>query len=568
MKNLIFTTLLTLLFSAVVAQINFGDKYYVYFTDKFNSPYSIENPEEFLSQRAIERRERFNIPIDEHDLPVNPQYIQTVKNIGVQVSNPSKWLNGIIVETTDPSKIEEIEALPFVKSTYKNIYFGKDELADFDDRFDLNKPFGMTETIEPVPGNLKNAQGVNNLNYGDGYNQIDMIGGISLHNDGYQGQGMIIAVLDAGFSYANTMAAFDSLYMNGQILGARDFVAGDENAYQGSTHGTSVLSTMGGNLPGQLVGTAPKASYWLLRTEDAASEYLIEEYNWVTGAEFADSVGADVLNTSLGYIGFDDPSQSHAYEDMDGNTTPITIGADRAVSRGMIAVNSAGNSGSSSTWPWIGAPADGDSVFSIGAVNSSGQLAGFSSRGPTADGRIKPDISAQGQGTVIASTNGGTATSSGTSFSSPIIAGMTACLWQMFPEKTNTEIVNSIKMSGNYAGNPNNDYGHGIPDYSLASIIVSSFDKEKLDNANAIEVFPNPFSDQVKILFNAVDTQSVQIQIVDLTGRQVYMSEKINRRQGLNYHRIEALGGLKNGFYIVNIIADNTTYAKMVAKVD
>jgi len=506
-----------------------------------------------------------------HSVPsnaVNPQYIQTVKNIGVQVSNPSKWLNGIIVETTDPSKIEEIEALPFVKSTYKNIYFGKDELADFDDRFDLNKPFGMTETIEPVPGNLKNAQGVNNLNYGDGYNQIDMIGGISLHNDGYQGQGMIIAVLDAGFSYANTMAAFDSLYMNGQILGARDFVAGGENAYQGSTHGTSVLSTMGGNLPGQLVGTAPKASYWLLRTEDAASEYLIEEYNWVTGAEFADSVGADVLNTSLGYIGFDDPSQSHAYEDMDGNTTPITIGADRAVSRGMIAVNSAGNSGSSSTWPWIGAPADGDSVFSIGAVNSSGQLAGFSSRGPTADGRIKPDISAQGQGTVIASTNGGTATSSGTSFSSPIIAGMTACLWQMFPEKTNTEIVNSIKMSGNYAGNPNNDYGHGIPDYSLASIIVSSFDKEKLDNANAIEVFPNPFSDQVKILFNAVDTQSVQIQIVDLTGRQVYMSEKINRRQGLNYHRIEALGGLKNGFYIVNIIADNTTYAKMVAKVD
>jgi serine protease AprX len=568
MKNLIFTAFLTLLFSVVAAQINYGDKYYVYFTDKFNSPYSIENPEEFLSQRAIERRQRFDISIDQYDLPVNPQYIQTVKNIGVVVSNPSKWLNGIIVETTDPSKIEEIEALPFVKSTYKNIYFGKDELANFDDRFDLNKPFGMPETIEAVPGNLKNAQDVNNLNYGDGYNQIDMIGGIALHNDGYQGQGVIIAVLDAGFSYANEMAAFDSLYMNGQILGARDFVAGGENAYQGSTHGTSVLSTMGGNLPGQLVGTAPKASYWLLRTEDAASEYLIEEYNWVTGAEFADSVGADVLNTSLGYIGFDNPSQSHVYEDMDGNTTPITIGADMAVSRGMIAVNSAGNSGSSSTWPWIGAPADGDSVFSIGAVNSSGQLAGFSSRGPTADGRIKPDICAQGSGTVIASINGGTATSSGTSFSSPIIAGMTACLWQMFPDKRNTEIVYSIKMSGNYAGNPNNDYGHGIPDYSLASIIVSNFDKEKLAGLDAIEVFPNPFSDEVKILFNSVDTQSVQVQITDMTGRQVYLSEKINRRQGLNYFKIEELGTLNKGFYIINIIADKNTYSRKVAKLD
>ena len=228
-----------------------------------------------------------------------------------------------------------------------------------------------------------------------------MLNGDALHDMGYDGAGKIIAILDAGFLNANNLDAFDSLWNNGQILGTRDFVSPQNpNIFGSHYHGTMVLSTMGANWPGQMVGTAPKADYWLIRTEDGDSECLIEELNWVSGAEFADSLGADVINSSLGYTTFDDPTLDHSYEDMDGNTTPVTIGADMAVSKGMIVVNSAGNSGGS-FWQYIGAPADGDSVFSIGAVDGLGNYAYFSSTGPTYDGRMKPNVVAQGQGSTI-----------------------------------------------------------------------------------------------------------------------------------------------------------------------
>jgi serine protease AprX len=560
-----------LVFTAIFsfAQINWGDKYFVEFTDKDNSPYTIENPEEYLSQRAIERRQRYNIPIDQFDLPVNPQYIETVAAIGVEVSNPSKWLNGIVVETNDPGKIAEIGALPFVKSTVKNVYYGEKENSKADDvSLSLNKPFGMNEKWEAPVAPYKTQTEVTSLNYGLAYNQIDMIGGIPLHDDGYQGQGMVIAVLDGGFTYTDEMDAFDTLYMNNRILSTRDFVGGGTNVYQGSTHGTSVLSTMGGNLPGQIVGTAPAASYHLIRTEDTGTEYLIEEYNWVSGAEYADSVGADVINSSLGYIDFDNPQQDHSYQDMDGNTAVVTVGADRAMSRGMISVNSAGNSGNSSTWPWIGAPADGDSVFSIGAVDAQGELAGFSSIGPTADGRIKPNIVAQGSGTVVASINGGTATSSGTSFSSPIIAGMTTCLWQMDPTMRNMDILNAIQMSGSLAGNPNEEMGYGIPNYAMASIILSGFNTDIVANPDDIDIFPNPFVDQINIVYNSPDTQSIVIEVADITGKLIYRSESLRRKTGLNHFRVDGLNQLKSGIYLMKIHSDTNITSKKIMKVD
>lgn len=553
MKKSLLLYLLTFTITISFAQINSGDKYFVEFTDKDNSPYSMENPEAYLSQRALDRRERYNIDIDWYDLPVNPQYIEAVANIGVEVSNPTKWFNGIVVETNDPSKITEIEALPFVKSTVKNVFLGdeKNVIAD-ESSLSLNKPFGMNEKYEIAAPGLKSQRAIM-LDYGEAFNQIDMIGGIALHDQGHQGQGMVIAILDGGFTYTDQMAAYDSLYMNDRILSTRDFVSGGINVYQGSTHGTAVLSTIGANLPGQIVGTAPAASFHLIRTEDTGSEYLIEEYNWVSGAEYADSVGADVINSSLSYKTFDDPAQDHTYQEMDGNTAPSTRGADRCMSRGMIVVNSAGNDGNSGTWPWVGAPADGDSVFSIGSVNAQGQYSSFSSIGPTADGRLKPNFVAQGSGTVVASINGGTATSSGTSFSSPIIAGMTACLWQVDPNMSNMDVLNAIQLSASLASNPNEEMGYGIPNYDMASIILSGFNTDIVANPNDIEIFPNPFDDHLNIIYNSPDTQSVVIEVVDLTGKQIYRRESIQRKTGLNYFKVDGLENLKNGFYILKI---------------
>lgn len=559
-----------LVFAGILAfgQINSGNKYFVEFTDKDNSPYSIENPEVYLSERALERRERYNIPIDIFDLPVNPQYIQAVADIGVEVSNPSKWLNGIVVKTSDPSKITEIEALSFVKSTVKNIAPSSAALATYDEAsISLNKPFGENEKLEASTPDFKSQKGTSSLNYGLAYNQINMLGGVALHDAGYQGQGMVIAVLDAGFASANIMDAFDSLYMNDRILSVWDFVDSDDNPYHGSTHGTSVLSTMGANLPGQIVGTAPEASYHLIRTEDTGSEYLIEEYNWVSGAEYADSAGADIINSSLSYKTFDNPAQDHTYQDMDGNTAASTIGADRCMSRGMIVVNSAGNEGNDPIWPYIGSPGDGDSVFTIGAVNSQGDYVSFSSIGPTADGRLKPEVVAQGSGVVIASTNGGTGTSSGTSFSSPITAGMTACLWQFDPSMTNMEVLSAIKESGSMASNPDFEMGYGIPDYSLASIILSGFNTNNEVKPNEIDVFPNPFQDQIKMVFNSQDTQSIIISISDITGRLVYSSDKLFRSRGLNFFKIDDLGYLNEGVYIINILSDDYMASKKIMKV-
>jgi serine protease AprX len=464
MKTFYTFTFFILLSGLLCSQVA-PDKYWVKFTDKNNSPYSINNPELFLSQKAIDRRNSQGISIAENDLPVNPSYIQAVSNLGATILNVSKWMNSVTVYTTSPAVINAIEQLPFVLSVEKS------NISSTSLNEKSIKPFFDAETYaEFDEENLVKSGGESkSYDYGMAFNQINMLNGIALHNLGYNGTGMTIAVLDAGFLNANTLAAFNYLWTNNRILGYKDFADPlNPNIFGSHTHGTSVLSTMGANLPGAMVGTAPEASYWLLRSEDGGSEYLIEELNWVSAAEFADSVGADVINSSLGYTTFNDPSQNHTYADMDGNTTPVSIGADIAVSKGMIVVNSAGNDGSSS-WFYIGAPADGDSVFSIGAVNASGNYASFSSHGPTSDGQIKPDVVAQGSGTtIINASSGNVTTGSGTSFSSPVTAGMVTSLWQAHPNRRNTEILEAIRQSGSLATNPNYQLGYGIPNYLTA----------------------------------------------------------------------------------------------------
>jgi len=445
------------------------DKYWIKFTDKNNSPYSIENPEAFLTQKSIDRRIAQGISIEANDLPVNPSYITAVVNTGATLLNVSKWYNSVTIFTDDPTVIIAINALSFVLSTNK-VSSGISASGKISE-----KPFFENESEKEIAESdlIKRNSSGQGYDYGQAYNQINMLNGIALHDIGFYGKGMIIAVLDAGFLNADILSAFDSLWINNQILGYRDFVDPiNPNIFGSHSHGTSVLSTMGANLPAQMVGTAPQANYWLLRSEDAPTEYLIEELNWVSAAEFADSVGVDIINSSLGYTTFDDPSQNHTYQDMDGNTTPITNGGDLAASKGILVVNSAGNSGNSS-WQYIGAPADGDSVFSIGAVTSSGSYASFSSTGPTYDGRVKPNVVAQGSGSTIISANSGNVTSgSGTSFSSPITAGMIACLWQAHPDKKNTEIMEAIQQSASQANSPDMLLGYGIPDYFAAHSLL------------------------------------------------------------------------------------------------
>lgn len=535
---------LAILFSCiqVLAQIA-PDKYYVQFADKNNSPYSIDHPEEYLSQRAIDRRASQNIPIDMKDLPVNPYYLSGVKNAGAVILNPTKWLNGVTIEASDPAIISAIAALPYVISVTK----GSVKTVDVSN----NKEFFDQESYGRIPASQSAYKQGNTYDYGNAYNQIHMVRGDELHDKGYRGEGMVIGVLDSGFDQADNIAVFDSLWADNRVLGTKDFVAGGPIMFDKHFHGTGVLSIMAGNMPGEMIGTAPKASYYLIRTEDAATEFIIEEYNWVSGAEYADSVGCDVLNTSLGYSNFDDASQDHTYEDMDGNTTPITIGADIAASKGMVVVNSAGNSGASA-WYYITAPADGHNVLSIGAVNAQGIPWVASGNGPTYDGRIKPDITAQGEGTYFYATYSGAFTyGNGTSLSSPIIAGMMACLWQSMPNKTSMELINMVKESASSANAPDNKIGYGIPDFIEANVL-SVYEQGDEQFFDGITAYPNPFASSITFSFTVNEPGLIQFSLVDLTGRKI-REQSFTHQQGTNTIRVDDLESIPGGIYFVRI---------------
>lgn len=531
------------------------DKYYIQFTDKNNSPYSINNPEEYLSQRAIERRIRYNIDIDMKDIPVNPQYLQGVASTGADILNPTKWFNGVTIETSDPGVITAIEALPYVLSATKSPVTIVNE---------SKKTFFINESSSDSPPYAVNLKESSSLDYGPSFNQIHMLRGDEMHAMGYRGEGLVIAVLDAGYDNADNLEVFDSLWNNGQILGTRDFVDGGEVTFNKHYHGTCVLSCMGGILPGELIGTAPDADYWLIRSEDGGSEYLIEEYNWVSAAEFADSAGADIINSSLGYSDFDDPSQNHTYEDMDGNTTPITVGADVAASRGMAVVTSAGNSGSSS-WYYITAPADGDSVYSIGAVNWEGIPSNFSGHGPTYDGRIKPNIAAQGEGTYYAIPSGGFTYGNGTSFSSPIIAGMVACLWQANPYKSNMDLLSSIQASGTLASAPDNKIGYGIPDFMAANNILTVIEGNEEEVLTNISLYPNPFSSSFDLRLDAESGSDTRLSIVDMTGR-IVIENTYHLTKGENVISVSGLGNIPAGIYFMRLDNERSSVTLKVVK--
>ncbi len=544
MKKL--SLLLVLLGSMCFAQAQIApNKYWVQFTDKNNSPYSIDNPEAFLSQRALQRRANQGIAIDEYDIPVNPQYLQAVADCGAELINPSKWLNGVTIHTTEPAVVEAINALEFVAAV---------RCCEYDDEAQLAKERWLAKEME-----MLEAGNVNRGYYGGAYDQIHQLNGIALHDSGFAGEGMVIAVLDGGFVGADTHHCFDNMREEGRLLGTRDFVYHSNNVYTQSSHGCSCLSTIGAYDPQNMVGTAPKASFYLIHTEDGDSENIIEEYNWVSGAEYADSLGVDVCSTSLGYITFDMPQWNHPFEHYDGKTAPMTIGAEIAASRGMLCLNSAGNEGDGVCT--LGIPADAEHILTIGAVDDRGERAGFSSVGPTYDGRIKPDVMAMGYNTYVATSNGGYSNGSGTSFSCPVMAGMVTCLWQAFPNATAAEIRDAVRQCSNRVQNPDNKYGYGIPDFQEALGLLPVHEIVKTDNI--ISVYPNPSRGAVNV--KLMEGAEANVHVCDYMGRQLF-SYHFN---GLNHTTLEnELNELSTGIYFISVNSEsgNQTLKLVITK--
>ena len=437
-------------------------RYVIQFKDKSNNLFSINNPSAYLSARALERRTKYGIAIDSTDLPVTQRYLDSIRLAGdVTILNASKWLNSVSIQTTDAAALMKINSFSFVKNS---------------------KPVGArlaggrvkTEDTHVQSSSMvqrENGTSADHFDYGASKAQVHIHNGEFLHNIGLQGENMFIGMLDAGYMNYLTLKAFDSVRNNGQILDTWDFVAKEASVNEDNQHGMECLSTIAANIPGQFVGTAPKASFFLYRSEDAGSENPIEEHNWVCAAERVDSAGGDLISSSLGYSQFDNPVYDHTYADMDGNTTMAAIGADLAAKKGILVVNSAGNEGANS-WGKIITPSDGDSVMAVGAVTASGLPASFTSRGPSADGQIKPDVASMGVATVIQLPNNTIGTGNGTSFACPNMAGLTACLWQGFPEFNNIQIIDVLRRSGNRASNPNDTIGFGIPDVRKATLLL------------------------------------------------------------------------------------------------
>jgi hypothetical protein len=486
-----------LLFSAAEAQFT---RYVVKLRDKGSNPFSLSTPSAYLSQRAIDRRTRYNIAIDSTDLPVTPSYVTQIDNVpNVTVLNVSKWLNSVTVQTTDANAIMAISALPFVQSV--------SGIAARTGRG--NGKFRIEEQTTPyIPSGRNTQTTADFFNYGAGsFNEINLHKGQFLHNIGLRGQGMQIALLDGGFFNFNTLDAMDSIIANNQVLGTWDFISQNPTVSDDHPHGMQCLSTIAANLPGVFIGKAPKAGFYLYRTEDVATEYPIEEHNMVCGMERADSAGADVISASLGYFDFDNALFNYVYANMNGNTTISVTGADLAAKKGMLFVNAAGNEGNSA-WHFIITPADGDSVLAVGAVNTSGAVGSFSSFGPSSDGQIKPDVASVGVSAMIQSTANTVVTGSGTSFACPNMAGLATILWQGFPEYNNMRIIRALREAGSIFTTPNDRIGYGIPDMKKAFSTLLAEYATSSSTVNGCRIFINWTSKDVRAMKYEVERKA------------------------------------------------------------
>jgi subtilisin family serine protease len=528
--------------------------------DKKGTVSTLGNPSSFLSAKAISRRTRFSIALDSTDLPVSSAYLDSIRKAGaVTILSTSKWLNQVLIRTTDATALARINAFPFVRASAPiaeqqaapaapSDKFSKEEVKE------IQEPARMKQSTDDL------------INYGSSYGQIHIHEGEYLHNAGFRGQGITIAVLDAGFRNYLSIPAFDSLRRSNRILGEYDYVVNESSVNEDHPHGMNCFSIMGANLPGTYVGSAPGASYYLFRTEDDATEYPVEEHNWVVAAEAADSLGADMISSSLGYYLFDNPVFHHRYADMNGNTTMVTIGADLAAKKGMIVCNSAGNQGSDS-WRYIIAPADGDSVLAVGAVNVNGDIANFSSWGPSSDGNVKPDVASVGWGTIVINTDGTVAQGSGTSFSNPNMAGLIACLWQAFPEFSNMQILEAVKKSSSKATAPDDRVGYGIPNMRKAyQMLLQKRYEKQLGQTDWFKAFPNPVQSRLTVIVKAPQAGRTGYQLIDANGRLLDQKQDELRLNDLVVYDIQRFAQLPRGVYFIRMLNGNNSQTIRVMK--
>ncbi|WP_207492885.1 S8 family peptidase [Aridibaculum aurantiacum] len=532
-------------------------KHIIQLRDKGSNTFSLANPNAFLSARAIERRNRYNIAIDSFDLPLTQRYLDSIRLSGnVTILSTSKWLNQVLVQTTDQAALQKISKLPFVVSS-QGVGFRN-----------AAEPSGKIETevsnIRQRNRNTAARTAANALDYGNSYNQIHIHEGEYLHNKGFTGSNMHIAVLDAGFYRYKSVTAFDSIRLNGQVLGEKDFVAFDNSVNEDDTHGMYCLSIMAANWPGRMVGTAPKASYWLIRTENVFYELPIEEHNWVAGAEFADSAGADMISSSLGYYDFDNPAFDHTYADFYRNATMVSRGATMAAKKGMIVMNSAGNEGNRA-WKYMGFPADADSVCAVGAIDTLGNIAGFSSYGYP--GKVKPNIVSVGWNTVIAGLGNQPVTGNGTSYANPNAAGLVACLWQAFPMFNNMKILDAVYRSSDRYNNPDDRYGYGIPNFRKA---YEMLEKEASGLLNFDKdwwlVAPNPFRDNLVIYIKPPENGKITLRLVDAAGRIVQTKSIEGTINQVMTESFTTSSSMPAGIYFIQYISSTQKQVKKLVK--
>jgi len=526
----------SLLFLFLSAESFGANSYYFYvqFSDKNNSPYSLSDPAEFLSERAIARRLYYELTCDSTDMPVNPSYLAQVESLGVPVHSRSKWMNGVTVLVTDSSIMSSVRTLPFVKSVQ---YTGKVDVA------------------ARLSTKRKRYKSISD--YGTASTQITQLNGEFLHNQGFRGKGIQIGVLDAGFMNVNNNPAFDSLRLQNRILGTKDIINPISNIYAQDSHGAMVLSTMAANLPGQFLGTAPDASYWLIRTEYAPTEFLVETDFWVSGIEFADSVGVDVLSSSLGYTAFDDSDMNFEYADMDGKASRASLAANLASLKGMLVVNSAGNEGNKS-FKYIGSPADAEGIITVGAVTADSNYSNFSSIGPSSDGRIKPDLCALGTTAALVNTSGVPSYGNGTSYAAPIMAGMMACFLQAakssFPPYDLDTLLQAVKESGSLYDNPTAEMGYGIPNFQIALAKLPFFTAIKKNEAKNVVLAIDDKNNTLKIQFlDSLDHKVNSIRIYSVTGNLI-INQSVNESEIL-FHTDTFVPGI----YAVCIFGEKNT---------
>lgn len=504
--------------------------FFVTFIDKKGTPHQINHPELFLSQRAIQRRSNQGIKIDSTDLGVSETYINKLKKLNVNIINTSKWLNGAIIKCNDLNLIDTIKQLHFIKTV------------------SLNKGFITTDNTPKFDKltTLKTSEHNKSLIYGDAYDQISTVNGTSLHNFGFLGEGKHIAIIDAGFYGVNYLPCFQNLFKNNQILGTKDFVDPNSNIYTTHPHGMHVLSIIGGNISGSYLGTAPKASFWLLRTEDATSEFPIEGDYWVCAAEFADSVGVDIINSSLGYTTFDNEELNFLPSQLDG-TSRISKAANIAVSKGMVVVVSAGNEGNSD-WQYISTPSDAPDVLCIGAMTKDSLLASFSSIGNPYINQIKPDVICMGVYNAVQDMDGTIKRGHGTSYAAPVISGLAACLWESLPSSNSYNIINTIRKSGSKYSNPNKYYGYGIPNFA----------KDLHKNSNVeIKAWTDPNGYITIFLKN--HTKPYTVQLINISGNCLMKFKS-------SESTICIKQSIPKGVYIIQLFNDKFNISKKIIK--